>query len=402
MLRKTTDLGSSPIQNEQDELPKNKKQADDPTKSSTRSDVWTAQERDRMQKELDERMRSLMVRVKSHKDSIRRGLLIQPVKADCRCVAFHPERWISAGIDFEMLAWECDNVVFLTKKGEYDAVELSAFVSRLDDGWQIYSNLIGEQPRLNARLFGKPTICAILKRTLSCGYGCGFIGATGIEVAGFYAVDLPIFKQNPLSFEHYYFYEMGRNFFVFDDRHSLFKNGFSVFMRYVCMDCLECKDLDAQTRCTIESCEEIYVKSDIAFLHAFTELGSMKGNRLRDTNGCEMNPSDQPVMYATAMLKLRRDYGGNEWVQKFYHTLRQCKPAPPAKDAESARTQFFTWLVCASVATGQDLTCVFADRWRMPVTEKERQLMNQIDWSAADNSFVSKLTKSTDNFTNES
>ena len=135
-------------------------------------------------------------------------------------------------------------------------------------------------------------------------------------------------------------------------------------MRYVCMDRLKCKDLDSQTRRTIDNCEEIYAKSDIWFFEAFTNLESgEKSNRLKDASGRVISPSDQPVMYATAMLKLRRDCGGDEWVKKFCHTLRRCRPAR-ADDIESAGTQVFNWVVCASVAAGRDLTPIFADRWR--------------------------------------
>ena len=45
---------------------------------------------------------------------------------------------------------------------------------------------------------------------------------------------------------HYVFYEMGRNYYTFGDRHSCFITGFAVFMRYVCMDALKCEDTDAQ------------------------------------------------------------------------------------------------------------------------------------------------------------
>lgn len=225
---------------------------------------------------------------------------------------------------------------------------------------------------------------------LSSPIGPGYVGATGIEASGFYSVDLPKFRKDRNSFQHYYFYEMGRNFFVFGDRHSIFTTGFAVFMRYVCMDGLRCKDLDAQTRRTIEDCEQIYVDSDMKFFDAFTNLGSgEKRNRLKNASGRDIIPSDQPVMYATAMLKLRRDYGGDDWVKKFCHALRQCKPAR-ASDLESAKTQVLNWLVCSSVAAEKDLTPIFADRWRMPLSENQRRIMKQTDF-AAENFPVGKL-----------
>ena len=306
---------------------------------------------------------------------------IVPQETNCRKLAFYPDRWSKAGADFDMLAWHGKNIVLLTKKGEYDSAKVTAFVKRLDEGWQIYSELIGRQPRRFKAIDGKSTICAIPRANLSCGYGCGYVGSTGIEVSAFYNVDYPRFKKQPDSFQHYYFYEMGRNYFVFRDRHSLFTTGFAVFMRYVCMDRLKCKDLDLKTRKTIESCEEIYANSDIDFYDAFTNLGSgEKSNRLKDKTGRRISPSDQPVMYATAMLKLRRDYGGDQWVKKFFRTLMKCKSARP-KNIESAQLQMFNWLVCASAAAEKDLSPIFSDRWRMPMSKNQRKMMQKVDWT---------------------
>ncbi|MEM8735503.1 MAG: sulfatase-like hydrolase/transferase, partial [Planctomycetota bacterium] len=293
---------------------------------------------------------------------------IQPKEADYSQLAFYPQRWKDAGIGFDMLAWEGKQVVLMTKPGEYDAAEITAFVQRLDQGWATYSELVGKQPRKLKAFNGKPVICAIPKSNLSCGYGCGYVGGTGIEASAFYSIDLPNFRKQPESFQHYYFYEMGRNFFVFGDRHSLFTTGYAVFMRYVCMDRLRCKDLDEQTRKTIERCEAIYAESELGFFDAFTNLGAgEKSNRLSDRDGRTIGPSDQPVMYATAMLKLRNDYGGDDFVKRFYHSLRRCKPVR-ASSIETAQTQIYNWLVCASIAAGEDLSSVFADRWRLPMT----------------------------------
>ena len=304
--------------------------------------------------------------------------------------AFYPKRWEKANVDFNLLAWEGNKVVFLTRKGEYSSGTMKAFVKRLDDGWGLYSELIGKQPTLFKNIKKKPTICALPKPNLSCGYGCGYLGATGIEASAFYSIDLPSFEKTPDSFQHYYFYEMGRNFFVFGDRHSLFPTGYAVFMRYVCMDTLQCVDLDKRTRQTIEQCEAIYAESDVGFFEAFTNLGSgEKNNRLQDKDGNEIAPSDPPVMYATAMLKLYRDHGGKDWTKRFYYHLLNAKPYR-AKDIESAKGQVFNWLVCASAAAEQDLSSVFADRWRLPMTVAQRELMKTTNWKAA-NLSISKV-----------
>ena len=85
-------------------------------------------------------------------------------------------------------------------------------------------------------------------------------------------------------------------------------------------------------------------------------------------------------MYASAMHKLRKHFGGERWVRKFLYSLHQCKEFP-ATDEASAMSQCLNWFVCASKAAGKDLTPVFRDRWRMPLSEKQLTIIREIDWS---------------------
>ena len=307
----------------------------------------------------------------------------QPEPVDATKLAFYPERWKAEQVSFEMLAWKGERIALLTRPGDYDAEKMRAFVSILDRGWQTQARLVGRSPRPFRQIGGKATICAIPKAKLSCGYGCGYVGATGIEVSGFYNRDWPAFRKDPHAFAHYYFYEMGRNYYLFGDRHSLFTTGYAVFMRYVCMDELGCTDPDSKTRQTIERCEQVYADSEIRFFDAFTNFSAgEKGHRLSEPGGGKIVPSDQPVMYATAMLKLRRDHG-EAWTGKFLHALGECQPYK-ATDEASAVPQCLNWLVCASVAAGEDLSPIFADRWRMPLTPEQRQLMKRTRWGASE------------------
>jgi hypothetical protein len=307
---------------------------------------------------------------------------IEPRAANYAELAFYPDRWVQHQVPFEMSAWHGKNVVLLTKPLEFDRQQIQQFVDRLDGGWSTYEAIIGKTPGLFRQIDGKATICALPRGDLSCGYGCGYVGATGIEVAGFYDNDWPAFEKNPQVFSHYYFYELGRNFYVFEDRHSLFTTGYAVFMRYVCMDHLKCEDPDLATRQTIERCEEVYANSDLAFLDVFTNLTTgEKGNRLKDPKtGQTISPSDQPVMYATAMLKLRKDHGGDDWLKRFYLHLHKC-PQVQATTEATVLKQAMNWLVCASAAAGEDLSPVFADRWRMPLSAKQRAILREVRWN---------------------
>ena len=180
---------------------------------------------------------------------------------------------------------------------------------------------------------------------------------------------------------HYVFYEMGRNYYTFGDRHSCFITGFAVFMRYVCMDALKCEDTDAQTRKVIEGVEPRLSASGLTFLELFTTSTGVgeKVSRIKDGSGKVMEPSDQPVRYAAAMLRLRRENGGDAWVKRFFHELAAAPPFNPGTQA-GALNQGWYWLLCSSVAAQKDLSSVFAGEWRLPLADDTQAALGRIDW----------------------
>lgn len=298
---------------------------------------------------------------------------------DYAAQAFFPERWKNLGVDTRLVPWAGERVVLLTSTADLDPAIVGIFLERLDGGWKLYAETIGQLPQPRGMLDGKPTFAAVPDERLTCGTGCGTIGAAGVEVCGFYARDYALVQQDPRAFPHYYFYEIGRNYYVFGNRHSSFITGFAVFMRYVCMDALGCTDPEAALRKSIESAEARYAEGEMGFLRAFTMQGGLgeKEPRLEQFAG----PSDQPVLYASAMLKLRRDHGGDAWAGRFFRALMQC-PEAPADTAAGAITQSRAWLVAASVAARRDLSGVFCDRWRLPASAAQRAALAEIDWAA--------------------
>jgi hypothetical protein len=307
-------------------------------------------------------------------------------------IVFYPKNWEKAKLKPQLVPWEGKNITFLTTDAQLDPAMVTHFVACLDKGWETYANLTGAKPNLFKNLNGKPTVTAVPAGELTCGAGCGYIGATGVELAMFYDHNVAAWKKDPQNFPHYGFYELGRNFYTFKDRHSCFITGYAVFMRYVCMDAAKCHDVDLATRTHIERMEEVYAASSEPFLRTFTMLDGYdeKTSRLKDANGKTIPTSDQPVMYATAMLKLRRDYGGNAWIKKFFTALAKCPEVNPT-DKAAAQRQCLAWLVCASVAAGKDLTPVFCDRWRMELPAGTRAAFKAAPWGTADFDFIDLL-----------
>lgn len=301
---------------------------------------------------------------------------------DYKPLAFYPDRWEKQGVDFTMIPWRGESVVFLTTTPDFDHGVMSGLIGTLDRGWSHYAELTDNSPRPTRVVEGMPVLAAVPGSGLTCGYGCGYVGGTGIELSAFYRSDYKRIAADPKAIPDYYFYEMGRNYYTFGDKHSLFVTGFAVFMRYVCLDELGLKS-GQPTRQIIETAESIFAESDLPFLQAFTNHAGLseKQNRLKDTDGKVISPTDQPVMYASAMLRLRRDYGGDAWVGRFFRQLARCPAVKPTDEATALR-QAMNWFAAASCAAGQDLSPVFVDAWRMPLTEAQRELLAGISWDS--------------------
>jgi hypothetical protein len=295
-------------------------------------------------------------------------------------LAFQPESWKQRGLSLQLTPWTGTNVVFLTTDDKLDQGLMGIWVSRLDAGWQLYADLTRRVPSPSRQFEGKVTIAAVPGYDLTCGAGCGYVGATGIELAMFYDDNYPELKTHPKAMPHYVFYEMGRNYYTFGDRHSCFITGFAVFMRYVCMDALKCEDRDAETRKVIEGVEPRFSVSGLTFLDLFTTIGrGEKASRIKDESGKVIEPSDQPVCYASAMLRLRRENGGDGWVRRFFRELAACPTSNP-DTKEGALRQGWYWLLCSSEAAQKDLSPVFAGEWKLPIAEVTRVALERIDW----------------------
>lgn len=300
--------------------------------------------------------------------------------------AFYPARWTKGGWTEPMLPWVGEEICFVTREdAKLDAKTMTDLVATLDAGWQVYEDLAGCNPRPYKQHKGKPTIVALPADGLTCGYGCGYVGATGIEMTRFYADHYPALVRDPRAVPHAYFYEMGRNHYGFGARHDAFVTGYAVFMRYVCLDTLELPDADARTAKTIRGAIDLWEKSSLDFVTGFTSHGGKgeKEPRLFDAEGRPVWPSDQPVLYASLMLRLREEHGGDAFVKRFYDQVRR-SPEVKARDRKSARRQCLQLLIAASLAARTDLTSRFRTRYRLEISDEVAAALGEVDWKSKD------------------
>ncbi|MDG3003941.1 hypothetical protein [Paludisphaera mucosa] len=303
---------------------------------------------------------------------------------DYRPMAMDPAKWDAKGVGTWMVPWFGRRVVLLTNSPRFDPAVIARFVGRLDAGWELYADLVGQVPRLHHHLEGRGTIAAV-PGDLTCGGGCGYLGSTGIEVQYFYSDDYPLAVDQPKVFKNYYFYEMGRNYFLFSGQHSQFATGFAVFMRHVCMELLKLDEApgDAGAEAWIRTLEGQIGSTDLTFLRAFTMQGGLSEKELRH----EKLKANQTDIYASAMMKLRREVGGDGWLRRFYQALAGCPEIKP-DTPEGALKQGLIWYVAASTAARRDLGMLFVDRWRLPLEPETRAALADVDWGSVHPAFV--------------
>jgi hypothetical protein len=117
---------------------------------------------------------------------------------------------------------------------EIDYVALERVVTALDRAWDWYRGYFG-QPRPLVMHAGKPTVAEVVK---TCGAGCGYLGATGIELDQQTMGGL-LADATDDRYQQAVFYEMGRNFWLFAPQlgtMSALTTGFAIVNRFYAME----------------------------------------------------------------------------------------------------------------------------------------------------------------------
>jgi len=143
------------------------------------------------------------------------------------------------GVTKSMTAYQGRNLAlqiyptFTVKKSVMDYI-----VGKLDLAYDFYYNVIKEHPLNDKVLNGRATMSVV---DSTCGAGCGYLGATGIEmlVSTWNTLYNGVTANN--QFDQVLFYELGRNFWVDSIKKiectpgGIITTGYAVFMRFMAM-----------------------------------------------------------------------------------------------------------------------------------------------------------------------
>jgi len=259
--------------------------------------------------------------------------------------------------------WLGSRVAVLTKSANLDRRAMQRLVDALDATYDYYARTTGKTPRRFREYKGRMSIAQVTK---TCGAGCGYLGATGIEVMDDYFNNLYRRIKEDNEFDQLLFYEFGRNFWVFgskleyhgrDDTGSV-TTGFAVFMRFKAMEAAGVRGAPfgdmafPEFRRAVERIVDEYQRNP--------HLNW--GNTLRVGKSPAFGGGAD--LFASMMLHLTGRLGGEAFLQRFF---REVAGLPDAKSTQDAVDNM---VVAASRASGRNLVPIFESFWRWPAGKR--------------------------------
>ncbi|MBI1369816.1 MAG: hypothetical protein GC162_14315 [Planctomycetes bacterium] len=268
-------------------------------------------------------------------------------------------------------AWVGEHVAVLTPTADLDAATMTKMVRGLDRVYAFYRTSTGRDPKaIKTKMIDGRTTVAVVAKT--CGAGCGNVGATGIEMMPEYFQELYTGLKKRDQWDQVICYEFGRNFWFAgpqleyqgDDNPRSVQTGYAVFMRFMSMQSagldggpFRGKSFD-EFKQTVEGLVDLYEKDA-----SLTWANTLRVDKA-PANPMDLNGTD---LFAGFCFRLRRMYG-DDFVGKLW---QEAAKRPKAKTSQDALDNF---VIAASIAAHADLSSLFADRWRWPLSDAARKL----------------------------
>ncbi|NWK53982.1 hypothetical protein HW115_00035 [Verrucomicrobiaceae bacterium N1E253] len=305
---------------------------------------------------------------------------------DGRSLAITQKYWNQYQTSTKMIPWEGKNICFITmaeKEAETEVKKVEAFTRILDQGWDVYADMLEpHQPRRLRQHKGKSTFIATPGRYAGKNtIGCGYIGQTGVEVSTYYSEDQAAFDG--YVFPIYYFYELGRNWFVFGNRLNYMNACLPVHMRGIIGAKL---DVGYKDKKRLEREMDSMKKGFESFTKSKEVFSSILNNdrgRISQYGSREL-PGDNNTLYAGMLYHFAekfgrsREYGdkaGDAFYRKYYQGVME------TPDTGDKKTNTLMIVASLSHAAGKDLSTYCNKEMRVGLTPEALKLFKRHRWS---------------------
>ena len=266
-------------------------------------------------------------------------------------------------IKYNLNSWQGKYVSILTRNAGLDPKTMTNWVHTMDSCYSFYKLVTGREPvKYPPTYINDHTTIADVATT--CGAGCGYIGFTGIEMLNSYTDRMYDLILQSNEYDQELFYEFGRNFWFYSAQLQYQSNdpivtGYAVFMRFMAMDATKVTPapFNSTPFSDFRAAEEGLVDTYTPNLNYNWSNTLGAGSGIPNPMG--LGATD---LFASFLMRLKRDYGGDAFVNNIW---KQAGKRPAAVTTQDAVDNF---ILAACAAANKNLTTLFTVTWRWPMS----------------------------------
>ena len=275
------------------------------------------------------------------------------------------------GDTLSLYAWEGSHVTILSRKSSLSSIIMGRWGVVMDSTYTFYKRATGQvpDPYPPTTLNGRVTIADV---PYTCGAGCGYLGAHGIELLNEYFDKVYDQISKNGTYSQIPFYEFGRNFWFYSPQLQYKQNdpvvtGFAVFMRFMAMEATGVEGAPWHGHPFDDFVDAVKELVEIYLADSFYSWENTLGQGKGVINPKNLGGSD---LFASFLFQLRDNYGGEKFVNNIW---KEAAKRPVAVTTQDAVDNFF---LSACSAAETNLTEQF-EIWRWPLSDQAKEEAEQ-------------------------
>ncbi|WP_317900116.1 T9SS type A sorting domain-containing protein [Aurantibacillus circumpalustris] len=266
------------------------------------------------------------------------------------------------GAPLSLYSWQGNKIMLLSSSNTLNPVTMNNWVLKMDTAYDYYALCTGKVPNPNPGVTYINSRSTIAEVASTCGAGCGYLGATGIEMLSSYFTNMYSLIDGQNLYDQVPFYELGRNFWFYDSKLKYQTNdpivtGYAVFMRFIAMEAAHVQGGPFNSWTFSQ-----FKNNVINLLPTYMANTSLNwANTLGVGQGVPNSSLGATDLFASFCFYLRDNYCGKQWIENVwkYADLR-----PNAVTTQDAVDNF---VIASSQAANSDLSSLFLT-WKWPVS----------------------------------
>jgi hypothetical protein len=286
-----------------------------------------------------------------------------------------PQTYVTFQKDtLNLYKYEGTKTMILANTNNLDLNIMAKWTTAMDGTYDFYKFCTGRDPNFSTNITYINNRSTIARVESTCGAGCGYLGATGIEIANTYFDDFYKQLKNNNQYDQLPFYEFGRNFWFYGSKLAYKDNdpvttGYAVFMRFMAMDNLGIQGANFLSW-TFPDFKNDVKKLRISYM---ADPNLNWGNTLGVYQGVPDSSLMATDLFASFCWYLKDTYG-DCWLQNVwkYSGLR-----PDSITTQDAVDNF---IIASSLAAKTNLTSLFQS-WKWPISTDAVTYLNSYDFN---------------------